>query len=166
MAQLEAKIYKPRTTIPKGKYRFTLGEVKSVRVKSTFSKEEDGKVDKWLFPFAADKIDPETNEPYEYAVFTSRYYGTKNSSLTALLDQLVPDITPEEAAKFDTATIEGNEFDGQIAHKKEGDRTFANHLYLTPVEDAPAASAKPAVATKRPTKPVEAPSEKELFEGE
>lgn len=96
-----------RTPIPLGKHVLRLAGVKEHSGPNTFEapvlNEETGAMEQpmryeWIWQFESDKIDPKTKKPYEFAVFTPRFYSATSTTnkLTLLMRQLAPDSTDEE----------------------------------------------------------------------
>lgn len=134
MAKIEVQApFEKGAIIPKGEHVLKLTEVKQVRINSQFSKEEDGKVDKYIWIFLSTDKDPENGKPYEYPIFTNTKYGNDKASLTQLLNQLVPEMDEEMAADFDTDDIVGSRFEAMIRHEKAPTgEMFAKHTYIMP----------------------------------
>lgn len=125
-------VQKDRPLIPDGEHTLILKEVFEKDFDSQYSKREDGKVTKWLWRFESTQT-TENDEPYEHIAFTNTSYGHHKASLTILLDMLVPGMTPERAAEFDTDTLLHKRFKGMIRHTKtdKGD-TRAELVYISP----------------------------------
>jgi hypothetical protein len=131
--------------IPKGEHILTLLPVEQRRVKSQFSQEADGKVDKFIFTFRSNQKS-EDGDAYKYTVFTGTKYGNEKAALTDLLNQLDPEMDQEKAKGLDLSDYEGTKYETLIRHTKGDDgRVFAKHSYIKPYSARAKAKAKPAV---------------------
>lgn len=167
-----------RNPIPPGEYTMTLKEIKAHEGPNMFEppvkNEETGEMEpvirrEFIWRFVADTIDPKLNKPYEYAIFTSRYYNptSEKNKMTLLVRLLAPDATDEERKNM----IEMDHFIGKkwkvrmgVGKSKTG-KEFPIHLYFIPLDG----SADPAPVgidfTKLGDKPVD-PATRGLIETE
>ncbi len=144
MIELEKK-FERGPLIPKGEHVLKLVSVEKRRITSTFSKEEDGKADKFIWEFHAAQKD-DNGKPFTYTVFTGVRYGNNKAGLTDLLNQMIPDITEETAAELDTEDLVGTKYNTQIRHNKsDKGELFPAHIYLTPFKAGAKAKPKPVV---------------------
>ena len=104
----------------------------------------NGKVKRLKFRFVSQEED-EDGTPYDYAVITGLTYGNEKAGLTRLIDMLVPGMTVEKFADFDTDDLVGKKFRAQIKHtKNEQGKPKADYVYMAPVAKAGAKPAAPA----------------------
>jgi len=138
------QIERPRTLCPAGLYTFALAEVNTVEM-DAFN-PLDGKVERWVWRFVSNRINPEDGLQYEIPIFTGQAYGNPKAKLTWLLDMLLPGITKVQAANLDTDTLIGKTFDGSVKHaqsQKDPDKKIAEIQYLRPITDTSAPTAEP-----------------------
>ena len=134
---------KERTPIPVGDHVLTLMEVKPIEQENRFEPpigtKPDGtpeyKVKKqfvWVFQ---SNRDDDAGDPYEYVVFTGRYYGDDRAKLTAFLQMLLPDADDAMRASLDTDMLIGRQWKTKIQLvKTQKGNEVPRHLYLIPVE--------------------------------
>lgn len=138
------EVERPRTLCPAGLYTFKLAEIKTVQM-DAFN-PEDGKVNRWVWRFVSNRINPEDGCQFEIGVVTGMQYGNGRAKLTWLLDMLVPGFTKAQAATFDTDSLIGKTFDGSVKHaqsQKDPDKKIAEIQYLRPITDTSAPTAEP-----------------------
>ena len=135
---------KDRPLIQTGEHILKLASVEVREMDDRYGRSSTGKVNRIVWQFVSNEAD-EDGAPYEYAVFTGELYGNEKAGMTALVDMLVPGMTPAKFAAFDTDDLIGKRFRAQIKHIKKDDGTGmkAVHVYLAPV-GTKAAEAKPA----------------------
>lgn len=149
MPKLEEPEKIDRSPIPAGEYTVTLTAIKPHEGPNTFEppvlNEETGAMEhsirrEWIWQFEAETLDPKTRRPYEYAVWTPRFYNptSDKNKLTLLLRMLAPDASPDEHR----ALIEDDALIGRrwkvritIGTSKNG-KQYPTHLYFIPLEDA------------------------------
>lgn len=134
---------KDRPLIEAGEHVLKLSAVDTLEMDDLYGKSKDGKVTKVIWRFVSLSED-ENGNPFEYAVFTGQAYGNEKAAMTALVDMLVPGMTPDKFADFDSDDLIGKKFRAQIKHvkKENGSGMKAVHVYITPIAAKPA---KPAV---------------------
>lgn len=132
---------KDRPLISAGEHVLKLASVDVKEMDDRYGRSSTGKVNRIVWQFISNETDDD-GAPYEYAVFTGDVYGNEKAGMTALVDMLVPGMTVEKFAEFDTDDLIGKRFKAQIKHVKKDDGTGmkATHVYLAPV----AAKAKPS----------------------
>jgi len=142
--------------IPAGEHYLTLVAVEVKEVDNLKFLKGDHtakpKVDKWLWRFVSDDVDPEQPDVhYEMPVWTFANYGHAKANLTKLLDQIVPKATPEQKANLNTDAILGRRFKAMVVHKQndKGD----------PIPDAFMVPLKPGDAGFEPPQPIARPEE-------
>lgn len=120
-----------RATIPTGKHTLKLTAIKPFEQENTFEPpltEEDGtpvlKADgtpqyqirkQFIWQFESNRTDA-AGHPFEYAVFTPRYYSAKSdkNKLTQLLRLLLPDLDDDERKTLDYEELIGRSYESQI----------------------------------------------------
>ena len=153
MPKLEEQEKIERNPIPPGEYNVTLTEIKPHEGPNTFEprvlNEETGEMEyrirrEWIWQFVADKTDPKSGRPYEYAVWTPRFFNPNSdkNKLTLLVRMLAPDATPEEiAGMIETDHFVGKRWKVRIgaATSERSGKTFPKHLYFIPpsIDDIP-----------------------------
>ncbi len=135
---------KDRPLIEAGEHVLKLTAVDTLEMDDLYgqSKDGSGKVTKIIWRFVSQSEDEDGN-PFEYAIFTGMTYGNEAAAMTKLVDMLVPGMTPDKFADFDSDDLIGKKFRGQIKHvkKENGSGMKAVHVYITPIAAKPA---KPA----------------------
>lgn len=109
-----------RVPIPAGAYVFTLKEIKDHESEDRWNLNPDGTMPmkkQLIWVFVADKVDPETKKPYEFAQFTGLWYGDDRANMTKLLDWMLPDIDHDTKRRgIDVDALVGRKFKGRIQH--------------------------------------------------
>ena len=125
---------KPRPLIPAGEHILKLVEVRAQEMDDRYGKSATGKVVRNIWQFVSNETD-EDGTPYEYGVFTGDTYGNPKAGMTNLIDMIVPGMTAEKFADFDSDDLVGKKFRAQIKHTKKDDGTGmkAVHVYITPI---------------------------------
>lgn len=146
-----------RNPIPVGRHILRLREVKEHEGPNTYQpmvqNEDTGEMEypmrrEWIWQFESETIDPATKRPYEYAVWTPRYYSARSdkNKLTLLMRHLAPDNADEEReTMIDTDALIGKRWTARLvkATSKNG-KEYVTHNSFEPIEDRfdPEASAK------------------------
>jgi len=135
---------KPRPLCPAGDHILKLVEVREQEMDDRYGKSATGKVVRNIWQFVSSETD-EDGTPYEYGVFTGDTYGNPKAGMTLLVDMLVPGMTVEKFADFDSDELIGKKFRAQIKHVKREDGTGAKavHVYITPVGNKATPQVKP-----------------------
>ena len=136
-----------RSPIPPGEYVVTLRFIKAQESPNIFESvlnEETGKMEnpirkEWIWQFDTDVPDPKSGRPYEYAVWTPRFFNPNSdrNKLTQLVRMLAPDADAGELrGMIETDWFIGKKWRVRIVEKtaKSG-KVFPSHLYLIPVKD-------------------------------
>lgn len=149
MPKLEDPPKIERSPIPLGKHRVVLVAIKEHEGQpyadaKPVMNPETGEMEKpknrqWIWQFESTKVDPKTNKPYEYGVFTPRYYSATNSAnrLTRLMRQLAPEATDEERkGMIAMDALIGRSWDVMLvtATSKNG-KEFTDYNYFIPLVD-------------------------------
>lgn len=138
-----------RTPIPPGEYVVKLTAIKDHEGPNTFQpqvmNEETGKMEypirrEWIWQFESSTPDPKTGRPYEYAVWTPRYFNPNSdkNKLTLLVRLLAPDATGDELrGMIETDHFIGKSWKVRIITKtsEKSGKTFPSHLYFIPLPD-------------------------------
>jgi len=134
-----------RNPIPPGEYAVTLTAIKpqeSPNIFETVVNEETGATEhpirrEWIWQFESATNDPKTGRPYEYAVWTPRYFNPNSdrNKLTLLVRLLAPDATAEELkGMIETDWFIGKKWKVRIVEKtSKNGKTFPGHLYFLPI---------------------------------
>ncbi len=146
-----------RLPIPVGVHTLTLTEVKELVQPNTFA-EKDAKTgifkatgtttppdrEQFIWVFQSETRDPE-GHPFEYAIFTGRWYGDDRAKLTSLLDSLMPEADYEAKSGLDTDAMTGKRFRARIANVKNQRGDFVpRHTMIEPLDPATAPHEIPA----------------------
>ena len=147
MPKLEEAEKIERSPIPPGEYIVTLRFIKPQESPNTFEtvlNEETGQMEhpirkEWIWQFDTSVPDPKSGRPYEYAVWTPRFFNPSSdrNKLTQLVRLLAPDATSEELkGMIETDWFIGKKWKVRIVEKtsKTG-KTFPSHLYFIPIRD-------------------------------
>ena len=143
-----------RATIPVGKHVLKLVAIKPFEQENTFEPpltEEDGtpilKPDgtpmyqirkQFIWAFESQRTDA-AGRPFEYAVFTPRYYSAKSdkNKLTQLLRLLLPDLDDDERQALDLEQLIGRTYESQIIMAPNQRGTMRpQHTYFRELETA------------------------------
>jgi hypothetical protein len=140
-----------RSPLPPGEYTVTLTEIKPHESPNTFQpavlNEETGQMEQpirreWIWRFVTEVMDPKANRPYEYAVWTPRYFNpnSEKNKLTLLVRLLAPDASPDELkGMIETDYFIGKKWKVRIntmTSEKTG-KTYPKHLYFIPISADP-----------------------------
>jgi hypothetical protein len=129
--------------IPVGEHYLTFVGVEVKEVENLRAQKDPTQpklVNKWLWRFLSDDIDPESDPPqqYEYAHWTFENYGHARANLTKLLDQIIPKATPEQKSNLDTDLLKGRRFKAQIVHEKtDKGNIVAKAAFFVPTTEPP-----------------------------
>lgn len=150
MPKLDEPTKIERSPIPAGKHVLTLKGVKDYEGKNTFEaptmNEETGEMEyairrEWIWQFESNAIDPKTKRPYEYAVWTSRFFNptSDRNKLTQLIRHLAPEATDEERkAMIEMDHLIGKRWNARLikATSKNG-KEYITHTSFDPIEETP-----------------------------
>ncbi len=148
MPKLEEQDKIERSPIPPGEYVVTLTAIKPHEGPNKYEppvkNEETGDLEyrirrEWIWQFVADKTDPKSGRPYEYAVWTPRFFNPNSdkNKLTLLVRMLAPDASAEELeGMIETDAFLNRKWKVRIVTKtsEKSGKQFPAHLYFIPVE--------------------------------
>lgn len=118
-----------RVLIPEGEHVIRLVSIERRRMDSQYSKDPDGKVDRFLWRFET------LDGSYSYVVFTGTIYGPANAGLTRLLSTMLPKHTPAQIRSMDLESLKGSTYRVFIKHNATATgKQVAQHLFLVPCE--------------------------------
>lgn len=111
------------TPCPPGEHLFTLLDVEQRKFQSDYAKSADGMVDKLMWKFVSDTIDPASGKGWMYTHFTGLAYGNHKAALTILLNQIIEglakmpkDAAQDFAASLNTDSLLGSRYKAFIRH--------------------------------------------------
>lgn len=149
MPKLEEPPKFERVPIPLGKHTLTLRQVKDHKQPNPFEppqmNEETGEMEQpiryeWIWQFESEKVDPKTKKPYEFAVFTPRFYSATSTTnkLTLLMRQLAPDATDEERkGMIEMDVLIGRSWTARlVTAKSKSGKEFTTYNSFEPIEES------------------------------
>src|SRR5260221_1635736 len=139
-----------RTPIPLGRHVLTLKQVKDHEGPNTFEapvlNEETGAMEQpmryeWIWQFESEKVDLKTKRPYEFAVFTPRFYSATSTTnkLTLLMRQLAPDATDEERkGMIEMDFLIGKRWTARrVTARSKSGREYTTYNIFEPLDEVP-----------------------------
>lgn len=150
MPKLEEAPKFEKSAIPVGKHILTLTAIRNHESPNTFPdarKELNAQTGEWevaprkewIWEFKSATIDPVHKKPYEFSVFTPRFYNgaSTTNKLTLLMRQLAPESTDEERkAMIEMDHLIGRKWTARLvtATSKNG-KEFTTYNSFEPIED-------------------------------
>jgi hypothetical protein len=148
MPKLEEPPKFERVPIPLGKHTLTLRAIKDHSGPNTFEapvlNAQTGEMEQpmryeWIWQFESEKTDPKTKKPYEFAVFTPRFYSATSTTnkLTLLMRQLAPDATDDERkGMIEMDALIGRRWTARlVTAKSKNGKEFTTYNSFEPIED-------------------------------
>jgi hypothetical protein len=142
-----------KTEIPVGKHVLTLVQVKAIESPNTFpdaKKELNAETGvweapmrrEWIWNFQSETIDPINKKPFEFSVFTPRFYNgaSTTNKLTLLMRQLAPEANDEERkAMIEMDHLIGKKWQARLVKAmSKNNKEFITYNSFEPIESEPA----------------------------